>query len=71
MNNQRFCGFDLFSSLLSVFDFGGLLDRDNSVSLSKGLDHDMQQLSNDHTFLAEDLSCKVPFGSEARDASWQ
>ncbi len=46
--------FDVFLSMLSIFDVGGVLYDRNNVSLSQGLENDAAQLLQDQNALCKD-----------------
>ncbi len=46
--------FGFCASILSVFDIGGTIQEKSITPLSKGLEFDMQQLSNDQNALKTD-----------------
>jgi len=54
MKNFYPISFDLFSSVISVFDIGVNISENNIISLNKGLDFDMQQLLRDQKTLTLD-----------------
>ena len=54
MKKRNFYTIDLPPSLLSVFDLGGFIYFGEDKPISRGWEHDWEQLSCDHSFLIED-----------------
>ncbi len=54
MNFRDHYNFDVFLSMLSILDIGGVLYDTNSDSLSRGLEYDATRLLRDQNSLSKD-----------------